>query len=76
MTDKEIIVKWRSGLSKDKLAILYKREYNQQIKIIRSTVRHRYDGKLINNYEALEKIEKVIYQYIKSSNGKKQNSTH
>lgn len=76
MTDKEIIVKWRNGLSKDKLAILYKREYNQQIKIIRSTVRHRYDGKLINNYEALEKIEKVIYQYIKYLNTNKENSTH
>ena len=35
MKDREIIEKWKEGLSKDKLALIYKREYNQQIKIIR-----------------------------------------
>lgn len=65
MQDKEIIEKWKSGLSKDKLALIYKREYNQQIRIIRSEVRNRHKGKFITNYEALAKIEKVIYKYLK-----------
>ena len=49
MTDKEVIEKWKAGLSKNKLAEIYRREYNQQIKIIRSSVRHRHDGKYISN---------------------------
>ncbi len=65
MTDKEIIEKWQQGLSKNKLAEIYRREYNQQIKIIRSTVRHRHDGTFISNYEALAKVERVIYRYLK-----------
>lgn len=65
MTDKEIIQKWTSGLSKETLAKMYRRQYNQQIIIIRSSVRHRHDGKLITNYEALIKIEQVIYKYLK-----------
>lgn len=66
MTDKEIIKLWRSGLTKNKLAEIYKRKYNQQIKIIRSSTRHRYDGNFITSYEALEHVEKVIYKYLKS----------
>lgn len=65
MQDKEIIEKWKAGLSKNKLAEIYRREYNQQIKIIRSTVRHRHDGTFISNYEALAKVERVIYKYLK-----------
>ena len=65
MTDKEIIEKWQQGLSKNKLAEIYRREYNQQIKIIRSTVKHRHDGRYISNYEALAKVESVIYRYLK-----------
>ncbi len=65
MTDKEIIEKWKAGLSKNKLAEIYRREYNQQIKIIRSTVKHRHDGRYISNYEALAKVESVIYRYLK-----------
>jgi hypothetical protein len=65
MTDKEIIQKWKSGLSKNKLALIYKRQYNQQIRIIRSTVRHRHSGRYITNYEALRKVEQVIYEYLK-----------
>lgn len=65
MQDKEIIEKWKAGLSKDKLAQIYKRQYNQQIKIIRSNARHRHDGKYINNYEALAKVESAIYKYLK-----------
>ena len=65
MRDKEIIEKWKTGLSKNKLAEIYRREYNQQIKIIRSTMKHRHDGKYISNYEALAKVESVIYRYLK-----------
>lgn len=65
MRDKEIIEKWKAGLSKNKLAEIYKREYNQQIKIIRATMKHRHDGKYISNYEALAKVESVIYRYLK-----------
>lgn len=65
MQDNEIIEKWKQGLTKTKLAEIYKRQYNQEIKIIRSNIRHRHDGRYISNYEALEKIERVIYRYLK-----------
>lgn len=65
MQDKEIIEKWKAGLSKNKLAEIYRREYDQQIRIIRSSVKHRHDGKYISNYEALAKVESVIYRYLK-----------
>lgn len=65
MTDKEIIEKWKSGLTKNKLSEIYKREYNQQIKIIRSSIKHRHDGRFISNYEALAKVKRVIYKYLK-----------
>ena len=65
MTDQEIIEKWEQGLSKNKLAEIYRREYNQQIKIIRTTTRHRHDGRYISNYEALAKVENTIYRYLK-----------
>lgn len=65
MQDKEIIEKWKAGLSKNKLAEIYRREYNQQIRIIRSSVKHRHDGKYTSNYEALAKVESVIYRYLK-----------
>lgn len=65
MQDKEIIQKWKQGLSKNQLATMYKRQYNQEIKIIRSTVRHRHDGRYISNYEALAYVERVIYKYLK-----------
>lgn len=65
MQDKEIIDKWQKGLSKEQLAKIYKREYNMQIKIIRSTVRHRHSGRYITSREALNKVETVILKYIK-----------
>ena len=67
MTDKEIIDKWKAGLTKNKLSEIYKREYNQQIKIIRSSIKHRRDGRFISNYEALAKVENVIYRYLKET---------
>ena len=65
MKEEEIIQKWRAGLSKNKLAEIYRREFNRQIRIIRSNVRHRHDGKFITNYESLAHIEGVIYKYLK-----------
>ena len=65
MQDKEILDKWKQGLSKNKLAIMYKRQYNQEIKVIRASVRHRHDGRYISNYEALAYVERVIYKYLK-----------
>ena len=64
MTEKEIIQKWLSGLSKEQLAKQYKRQYNQQIRIIRSEVRNRHSGRVITNYEALAYVEKIIYRYL------------
>lgn len=65
MQDKEIIQKWKAGLSKNKLATMYKRQYNQEIKLIRASVRHRHDGIYISNYEALAYVERVIYEYLR-----------
>ena len=70
MQDKEIIQKWKAGLSKNQLATMYKRQYNQEIKIIRLSVRHRHDGRYISNYEALAYVESVIYEYIKERTNK------
>ena len=67
MNEKEIIEKWTKGLSKNQLAKIYKREYNMQITIIRSELRHRHSGRFITNYEALKQVEKTIYKYLKES---------
>ena len=64
MNEQEIITLFRSGLTKYKLAEIYKRKHNQQIKIIRSSVRHRHDGRFISNIEALYYVERVIYKNI------------
>lgn len=76
MQDKEIITKWKQGLSKNQLAAMYKRQYNQEIKIIRSSVRHRHDGRYISNYEALAYVERVIYKYLKKEVKKNENKTN
>lgn len=65
MQDKEIITKWKTGLSKNKLAEIYKREYNQQIKMIRANMHNRHKGRFITNYEALSYVERVILRYLK-----------
>ena len=76
MKENEIITKWKQGLSKNQLATIYKRQYNQEIKIIRSSVRHRYDGRYISNYEALAYVERVIYKYLKKEVKKNENKTN
>ena len=65
MQDKEIIEKWKQGLSKNQLALIYKRQYNQEMRIIRSEVRNRHSGRFITSYEALAYVERVIYKYLK-----------
>ena len=72
MQDDEILKKWKRGLSKEILAKIYRREYNQQIKIVRSNVRHRHSGKFITNYESLAYVENVLYKYLKEK-GKREN---
>lgn len=65
MLDKEIIRLWQSGLSKNKLADIYKFRYNERIKIIRSEMRNRHAGRYISKYEALNYIEKTILNYVR-----------
>ena len=64
MTDQEILKLWKQGIDKYKLAEMYKRSYNQNVKLIRSTVRHRHDGTFITSKDALYVVERVIYKYI------------
>ncbi len=66
MLEDEILRLWKSGLSKDKLALIYKRRNNQIIKMIRLDMHNRHSGKFISNYEALAIVEKVIYEYLKN----------
>lgn len=65
MTDNEIIKLWKQGLIKNQLALMYKRRYNQRIKLIRLEMKNRHKGRFMNNYEALAHVERVIYKYIK-----------
>ncbi len=65
MSENEVLNLWKSGLSKHKVAEIYKRRYNQQIKVIRAEVVNRHAGRFISNYEALAVIERIIYKYIK-----------
>ncbi len=65
MTEQEIIQMWKSGLTKNKLAEIYKRQYNNRIKIIRLDIKHRHSGRFITNYEALSYIERTILKYLK-----------
>jgi hypothetical protein len=66
VTEKQIIILWKKGLSKNKLAEIYRREYNEQIKTIRRSTKHRHDGRFITNHEALYKVEITIYKYLKN----------
>jgi len=65
MKKERIITLWRRGLTKNKIAEMYKREYNQEIKLIRMSVRNRHEGRYITSYEALARVEKVIYEYVR-----------
>ena len=65
MAEKEIIKLWKEGLNKHKLAEMYKRRYNQRVKIIRAEMVNRHAGRYISSYEALSVVENVIYRYLK-----------
>ncbi len=65
MSEKEIICLWKSGLTKNKLAEIYKRTYNEHIKMIRLEMHNRYKGRFITNYEALAYVERIIYRFLK-----------
>lgn len=63
MQDQEIIKMWRSGIDKNKLAEIYKRRYNQQVKIIRLDIRNRH-VRFITYKEALNKVEQTILKEV------------
>ena len=69
MEDREIIKLWRGGLSKNKLATIYKRRYNERIKIIRLEMHSRHAGRYINEYQALNYIEKLILEEVQKKWG-------
>ena len=65
LSEEEIIKLWRQGLSKNKIAKVYQRSYNQQIKYIRLELVNRHFGRFISTNEALAVVENVIYRYLK-----------
>lgn len=64
MSENEVIQLWKSGLSKNKVAEIYRRRYNQQIKAIRAEVVNRHAGRFISSYEALAVVERIIYKEV------------
>ena len=64
MRKDEIIKLWKSGLSKYKVAEVYRRRYNQRVKIIRLDMRHRHE-RFMTKYEALGYVERVILEYLR-----------
>lgn len=64
MSENEVLNLWKSGLSKHKVAEIYRRRYNQQIKVIRAEVVNRHAGRFISNYEALAAVERIIYKEV------------
>ena len=64
MSENEVLNLWKSGLSKNKVAEIYRRRYNQQIKVIRAEVVNRHAGRFISSYEALAVVEKIIFKFI------------
>lgn len=64
MSEEEVLDLWKSGLTKHKVAVIYQRRYNQQIKLIRAEVVNRHAGKLITYMQALAVVEKIIYNAV------------
>lgn len=64
MSDAEIIKLWKSGLNKYQVAELYRKVYNQKIKIIRMDMKHRH-ALTLTKQEALEHVENVLLEYLK-----------
>ena len=61
MRDDELIGFWKSGLNKYQVSEMYRREYNQRIKIVRYDRRHRYE-RFMTKYEALAYVERIILE--------------
>jgi len=59
-----IINLWESGLTKNKVAQIYRRRNNEMIKLARLEMHNRHVGKFMTNYEALSVVENIIYKYI------------
>ena len=66
MREEEIIQRWLGGYDKFKVAEIYKRRYNQQLRVIRLEVRNRHAGRFITYYEALARVEKIILKQTRS----------
>lgn len=64
MSENEVLKLWKSGLSKHKVAEIYRRRCNQQIKVIRAEVVNRHSGRFISSYEALAVVERIIYKEV------------
>ena len=64
MSEEEILQLWIKGLSKYKVAEMYRTNYNNRIKIIRLNPKGRNAG-FISKYEALNRVEKIIYNYLR-----------
>lgn len=64
MTDEEILQMWQSGLSKHKVADMYRINYNNKIKVIRLNPKGR-NARFISKYEALNRVETIIYNYLR-----------
>lgn len=64
MTDEEIIKLWHEGITRLTLAKIYQRRYNQKVEIIRFDMKNRHT-RFITYREALNKVEKVILEYVK-----------
>lgn len=65
MNEQEILDLWKAGLSKNKVAEIYRRQHNETIKIIRLEMHNRHKGRFISNYEALAIVEKIIYEEVR-----------
>ena len=70
MNENEVLKLWKSGLTKNKVAEIYKRRYNEKIKLVRLEVVNRHVGRLISSYEALSIVEKIIYEEVMKINNK------
>lgn len=65
--EQEILKLWKSGLSISKVAEIYRRNYNMNIKLVRTEMHNRHAGNKISKYDALSIVERVIYSYVMKS---------
>ncbi len=65
MDEEEIIKKWKQGYGKMALSIIYKRIYNQNLKMMKLYSKNKTKENYMSSLDALKHVEKVIYNYIK-----------